>query len=234
MMGSMTAKRIAPWAAALVIAAGLCFAGVLDRLAGKHGDPLWADAAFLTATAASAAVGFVLATRRPRNPIGWLLMLQGLILAGLGLSGNYAAYAVLEDPGALPGGEWAVLFDERLWPTLFVSVTLIAFVFPDGRLPSPRWRPVLNATIVSFTALIVLSLFSTDDYSKQYQKIASPLPDLSPGIRIPVLICLLGAFAGMIAACVAVRVRFKRAGAVERMQLKWLAYSAALVPAALV
>jgi signal transduction histidine kinase len=234
MMGRMHAKRIAPWAAAFVTTAGLCFASVLDTLAGKHGGPLWSDAAFLTATIASAAVGFVLATRRPGNPIGWLLMLQGLVLAGLGVTGSYAAYAVLEDPGALPGGEWAVLFDERCWPALFASVTFIAFVFPDGRLPSPRWRPVLTATIVSFAGLIVLSLFTTDDYSEQFRNIKSPLPDLTPVISIPFLICGLGAFAGMIAACFAVRGHFKRAGAVERMQLKWLAYSAALVPAAVV
>jgi signal transduction histidine kinase len=227
----MSAKRIAPWGAAFVTAAALCFASVLDTLARKHGDPLWADAAFLTATIASSAVGFVLATRRPGNPIGWLLLLQGLVLAGLGLAGSYAAYAVLEHPGALPGGQWAVLFDERGWPALFACATVIAFVFPDGRLPSPRWRPALTATIVSFAGLVILSLFSSEDYSEQYRNVARPLPELPSA---PFLICGLGAFAGMIAACVAVRVRFKRAGAVERLQLKWLAYSAALLPAAVV
>jgi signal transduction histidine kinase len=231
MMERMHAKRIAPWAAAFVTAAGFCFASVLDTLAGKHGDDLWTAVPYLTAIAASAAVGFVLTTRRPDNTIGWLLLLQGLVLAGLAVSGSYAAYAVLEDPGALPGGQWAVLFDERGWPALFACVTLIAFVFPDGRLPSPRWRPVLTATIVSFAGLIVLSLFSTDDYNARFRNIASPLPNLP---RAPFLIFGLGAFAGMIAACAAVRVRFKRARGVERMQLKWLAYSAALLPAAVV
>src|SRR3954447_17706055 len=191
----MHAKRIAPWAAALVTAAGLCFAGVLDTLAGKHGDPLWADVVFATATIASAAVGFVLASRRPGNPIGWLLMLQGLVLAGLGVAGSYAAYAVLESPGALPGGEWAVLFDERAWPTLFASVTFIAFVFPDGRVPSARWRPILIATIAAFVGLSVLSLFGTD-YSDKYRDIANPLPDLPDAFAIPALVFGLGAFAG--------------------------------------
>src|SRR4051794_5636466 len=193
MMGRMHAKRIAPWAAAFVTAAGLCFAGVLDTLAGKHGDPLWADVTFATATIASAAVGFVLATRRPGNPIGWLLLLQTLVLAGLGVAGSYAAYAVLEDPGALPGGYWAVLINERAWPALFAPVTLIAFVFPDGRVPSPRWRPFLTATAVSFAGAIVLSPFADERYSEQFRNVPSPLPDLPHAlISIPLTICLLG------------------------------------------
>jgi signal transduction histidine kinase len=231
----MHAKRIAPSAAALLTAAGMCFACLLNVLAGSHGDPLWFSACYLAATGASTAVGFVLATRRPDNPIGWLLMLQGLVLTVLGVAGSYADYAVLEDPGALPGAEWAVLIDERAWPAIFAGVTLIAFVFPDGRVPSPRWRPILTATAISFTGAIVLSLFASERYSEQFRNVRSPMPDVPDAvISIPFTICLLGAFAGMIAACVAVRVRFKRAGAVERLQLKWLAYSAALLPAAVV
>ncbi len=65
---------------------------------------------------------------------------------------------MLAEPGALPGGEWAVLFIERGWPTLFVCVTAIAFVFPDGRLPSPAWRRVAVVTVASFAVLIVVSL----------------------------------------------------------------------------
>src|SRR4051794_4349235 len=235
MMGPMTAKRTAPWALAFVTTATLLFAGVLGLLAGSHGDPLWLTVVYMTATFAASGIGFLLATRRPENPIGWLLMGQGLVLAALGVAGNYAEYAVLEHPGALPGSEWAVLVDERGWPTLFACVTFIAFVFPDGHVPSPRWRPILTGTAVSFLGVSVISLFSTDDYSEKYRTIPSPLPDL-PGavVGIPMSIFMLGAFAGMIAACVAVRARFKRAEAVERMQIKWLAYSAALVPAAVV
>jgi signal transduction histidine kinase len=234
-MGRMDAKRIAPWAAAFVIAACTFFAGLLDLLADSYREAAWLTACYLAATVAFSATGFVLATRRPENPIGWLLLLQAVVLSVLGLAGNYATYTEVAHPGALPGGEWAVLIDERAWPALFACVTLIAFVFPDGRPPSPRWRPVFIATIVSFAGAIVLSLFSREDYSQKFRDVSRPLPELPHAVlAIPFTICLLGAFAGMIAACVAVRVRFKRAGVVERMQLKWLAYSAALLPVVVV
>ena len=52
------------------------------------------------------------------------------------------AYAVLGHPGSLPGGAWAILLSDRAWPLLFASVTAIAWVFPDGRLPSPALAAV--------------------------------------------------------------------------------------------
>jgi signal transduction histidine kinase len=157
------------------------------------------------------------------------------VLTTLGVAGAYADYAVLEDPGALPGGDWAVLFSERGWPALFVAVTAIAYVFPDGRLPSPRWRRVAILAAASFAVLIVVALVSTDRYSERFRAVSSPLPDLPESVvSVPFLISGLGAFAGLVAAVLALRLRFKRSSGVERLQLKWLAYAAGLVPAAVV
>ena len=134
----MRARRIAPWIALSLTVGGAGFAVVLNALAGSHGDDaLTVVAPWLAAIFASSGVGLVLATRRRENPIGWLLLANGLVLAAMALADSYADYAVLENPDALPGGEWAVLSSERGWPALFVGVTAIAFVFPDGRLPSP-------------------------------------------------------------------------------------------------
>jgi hypothetical protein len=142
----------------------------------------------------------------------------------------YADYTVLEDPGALPGAQWAVLLHERAWPTLFICVTAIALVFPDGRIPSPRWRPI---AVVAGVALTVVSLLSAERYSERFDNVSSPLPELSESVAgLPFMISGLGSLAGLVAAALAVRTRMKRASPVERLQLRWLAFAALLVPAA--
>ena len=177
----------------------------------------------------------MLALRRSSNPIGWLLLANGLVLTAHQVATPYADYAALEDPGALPGAEWAVLVHERAWPTLFICPTAIALVFPDGRLPSPRWRPVAIVAAVSFAALTVVSLLAAGRYSEQFDHVSSPLPELSEAVvGLPFAVSGLGALAGLVAAAVALRTRMRRASLVERLQLKWLAYAAVLVPAAVV
>jgi signal transduction histidine kinase len=234
-MGRMRARRVAPWVAASVTAAGVAFAFVLNALAGSYGEETWTGVAWATAALASSGVGLVLATRRSSNPIGWLLLANGLVLVAHQVATPYADYTVLEDPDALPGGEWAVLFHERAWPTLFICVTAIALVFPDGRLPSPRWRRIAIVAGASFAALTVVSLLSAGRYSDKFGHISSPLPELPESVvGLPFMISGLGSLAGLVAAAFAVRTRMKRASLVERLQLRWLAFGAALVPAAVV
>jgi signal transduction histidine kinase len=235
MIRLMPARPIAPWIAVCVTVGAAAGAIILDALAGDHGADAVTIVPWLAGALASTGVGFVLATRGAQNPIGWLLLANGLVLVANGVAEGYADYAVLEDPGALPGGEWAVLFTERGWPTLFVAVTAIAFVFPNGRLPSPRWRWIAVVAAASFATLIVVALFSTDEYHEKFAHVSSPLPDLPQAlVAIPFTIAGLGAFAGLVAAVCAVGVRFRRSAGVERLQMKWLAYAAALVPAAVV
>jgi signal transduction histidine kinase len=231
----MRTRRIAPWVAASLTVAGVVFAFVLNALAGSNGEEAWTGVAWATAALASSGAGLVLAIRRPANPIGWLLLANGLVLVAHQVATPYADYAVLEDPDALPGGEWAVLFHERAWPTLFICVTAIALVFPDGRLPSPRWRRIAIVAGASFAALTVVSLLSAERYSQKFDHISSPLPELSESVvGLPFMISGLGSLAGLVAAALAVRTRMKRASPVERLQLRWLAFAALLVPIAVV
>ena len=233
--GRMRLRRTAPWAAASLTVAGVVFAFVLNALAGNHGAETWTGVAWATAALASSGAGLVLAIRRSANPIGWLLLANGLVLVAHQVATPYADYTVLEHPGALPGAEWAVLFHERAWPTLFICVTAIALVFPDGRLPSPRWRPIAIVAGASFAALTVVSLLSAERYSEQFDHVSSPLPELSESVvGLPFMISGLGSLAGLVAAALAVRTRMKRASPVERLQLRWLAFAAVLVPAAVV
>ncbi len=231
----MQARRIAPWVAVCLTLAGLGFAVTLAGLASNLGDDALTVAGWCIATLASSAVGLLLATRCGGNPIGWLLLANGLALAASAVAITYAEYAVLAEPGALPGAKWAVLHTERAWPLLFVCPTAIAFVFPDGRLPSPAWRRVAGAAAASFAVLIVLSLLADERYSDEFAHVSSPLPQLSESIiGIPLMLSGLGALGGLVAGALAIRTRLRRATGVERYQLKWLAYAAILLPATVI
>lgn len=230
----MRARRIAPWAATFLTLGAAAGAAMLYSLSSVHTDGVSAQVAWIAAMLATSGVGLVLATRRGDNVIGWLLLANGLVLGANGLAATYAVYAVLDHPGA-PGGTWAALFSDRGWPTLFAAVTAIAFVFPDGRLPSPRWRPVAIAAALSFASLLVVSLLSRDPFAAPFQHVESPLPRLPRAvIAVPSLISALAVLASLIAAVIAVRSRLRRSRGVERLQIKWLAYAALLIPTAVV
>jgi signal transduction histidine kinase len=186
-------------------------------------------------TAASTGVGVLLATRRADNPVGWLLLANGLVLALNGVAQAYADYALLAHPGALPGAEWAALFADKGWPTLFAGVTAIAFVFPDGRLPTPRWRPIAIAAAAAFGVLTAASLLSPEPFSKPFDGVSNPLPSLPELVIAPLFVISgVGGLASLGAAAFAMRVRMGRSSDVERLQIKWLAYAAMLIPSSVI
>ena len=156
--------RMAPRLAAcgLALAAVVLIAGglVLDRIAAAQhvsGSGAWWLYPFLVAAVlAPAAVGALIAARRPRNPIGWILVLGALSLAAVLAAQPYAWARMDAHPGSLPGGSWAALVSS-LWPVFFAWPLAVAFVFPDGRLPSRRWRPYALFAAGSMALLVLLA-----------------------------------------------------------------------------
>jgi signal transduction histidine kinase len=222
-----------PWIAAAGTVVLLAGGGLLDALSG-HGSGLAFAFVWTVAVLASTGFGLLVALRRRENPIGWLLLANGAVVAALGFGGAYGEYAVLGHPGSLPGGDWAILLSDRSWPLLFAGVTAIAWVFPDGRLPSPRWRPWAIGAVLSFAGQLVCTLLRTEPYSEPFRAVTDrPLPQLADSvIDIPQALTSLGALAAIGGAVVAVRTRLRRSSGLERRQLRWLAYAATLIPAA--
>jgi hypothetical protein len=115
----------------------LCFVSglLLSVLNATGANPLFA------ALLSFAVVGVVIASRRPENPIGFVLLAIGAAWQFEFLADGYARYALETDPGSPPWPE-LVLAVTSWWfvPAVGLMGTFLLLLFPDGRLPSPRWR----------------------------------------------------------------------------------------------
>jgi hypothetical protein len=182
-------------------------------------------------------VGAVVAARRPRNPLGWIFCAIG-ISYGLTITGEaYGVYTLRTAPGSLPGGELMSWLGNWAWaPGLGLLMTFALLLFPDGRLPSRRWRPVAWLSAVSIAVICVpggvwswprrgLAVLESNQEGLEN---APRLVHLVVQAGIPLML-LCG-----LASVVALLVRFRRSRGVERQQLKWFAFAGAVTVAGLV
>lgn len=218
------------WGLAVVACAAIPAILLLNAGAGEY-RPSWvSNVVGPLAVLTSVGVGLVVALRRPSNPIGWLLIANALIFGWLGgFPAAYAGYA-LEHPGTLPGGRLAAVWDTAAWPLLFAGIVAIAFVFPDGNLPSPRWRWIAIGGGIAATVTLLGGLLSANQLDPPFDDVAplEVLPDAVTGAMQG--LGLLGMFATLIAAAVAVVSRFRGSEGELRAQMKWVAYAATLIP----
>lgn len=230
--------RVAAWSLAAVGISLNVLYHVLDLLNGhRYAPPVVGTivgVAFLI-------VGALIASHRPRNPIGWIY-LACLTLIAFGGTGNvseqYAYYALVTRPGSLPAADWVAWAGSVMVAIGFATVVFFALLlFPDGRLPSPRWRPVAGAAVAAIALLGAGTALSTDVVSvSPGVVVANPihLVEASPLLDVlgPLAFATFALSLGFALACLAAPfVRFRAASGVERQQLKWFAYGAALIPA---
>ena len=241
-MGHVRAARLA-WSAfglTFVIAVTATVIGFIDdgtRLpAPDTGTVTWSGSlSFAVMIVAFAALGALVAARRPGNPIGWILCMSPLFLAFTELARNWYVHTLFADPGSLPlvgGLMWAANW---AWiPGFMPLLTLLLLLFPDGSAPSPRWRPVGWLAALAMGLLIVGYAFAPGQL-EDYPRVDNPIGIDGPagdalevfqGIGFPLFaLAAIGSMASLV-------FRFRRSHGVERQQLKWMAAAAALVVAA--
>jgi hypothetical protein len=177
-----------------------------------------------------ATMGALIVARQPANLIGWSFVAAGLGLALQAFGGQYAIYALLTDPGSLPGGAWLAWVPSWLTtPASYSALAALLLLFPNGRLLSPRWRPVAWM-VAAWIVGVAVGNFAFPPES--YLRVEAPVRLNQAAGRILKLIGDLGWLLGTLAipaAAASLVVRFRRARGVERQQLKWLAYAAALL-----
>jgi hypothetical protein len=171
----------------------------------------------------------VIATHRPPNPLGWIFLVIG-VSTGLVVCGyEYASYVFRTAPGTAPGGGLAVWVSHWAWaPGLGLLLTFVPLLFPDGRLPSRRWRPVawLSAIpIVVIPVLTAVALWGWRGPALLDDDGVSQASGALNAVLFPAYVLMLGCGLACLAALL---LRFRRARGMERQQLKWLLFACAI------
>jgi hypothetical protein len=172
-------------------------------------------------------IGALIASRRPENPIGWICLADGLLWIFLLITNYYSVYGVAR-PGSVPFPvAIGTLSNQWLWvPTVGLLGIYLLLLFPDGRLPSKRWRP-----LAWFSGAVILLLSVAEGLApgplENQGGVRNPfgleeLPWLADAswVILPLLpLCIL-------ASVVSLVLRFRRAGGEVRQQIKWIAFVA--------
>ena len=226
-MSVRTAKRIS---LVLRIAAGLMLAAtlwltILDRSLYGAGDLIFIVPVAI-AMVTYLVVGSVLAAHQPQNWIGWAFLIVGTSLPAGFLASEYAVHALVVAPGSLPGATWAAWLGNWLFLVPISQITLTLLLFPDGRLPTRRWRIVAWGLAVGMSGAVISTMLRPADIEVQ------------KGVTVPNLAAIgsdafwgpVTAAAGILAvvsailSAVSLFVRYRRSRGEERQQIRWLAY----------
>ncbi len=233
-MSTSWRARAAPVAAAVlaVVALGLGAATVvLDHLTHQPGTGGPAADAFIGAVGVvpATAVGTLLAARRPRNPIGWLLLV--IVIVEISPASQYLILDYRMHHGSLPLG-WLAVVLEECWPMFLVSVSLLLWLFPDGTLPTGRWH---RAAAVASVGWLLVGLATSsrgvlvaaghDVRIQADGSLANPSPGAFRVLDVVVIAVTLISWVAWLAIQIPT---YRRASGVHRQQLKWL-YSGAAI-----
>jgi hypothetical protein len=231
-MSTVWRGRTAAAAAVLlgVVALGLGAASVvLDHLTHQPGTGGWAADAFLTTVGVvpATAVGMLLAARRPRNPIGWMLL--AIIILEVSPTAPYLNLDYRTHHGTLPLGGAAVVIEE-CWPMFLVLVTLLLWLFPDGTLPAGRWHRAASVAAIGWllAGLAAASrgvVVAAGGHVRIQANgdLANPLPGAFHVLNVVVIAGTLVSWTAWLALQIPA---YRHARGEYRQQLKWL-YSGA-------
>jgi signal transduction histidine kinase len=193
-------------------------------------DP-WELVAVTAVLLPSIVLGLLIAVRRPHARIAPVLCLAGAVpLVIVGFGDLYtAAYATHQ--GALPISDVLVGLSFGSWMLLYVPAAFVLLLFPDGRLPGPRWRVVAVGVLIVPAAFTFLAALDPGGFDAPYQDVPLPFGP-APAWLVPVAYALLPTFlALLVAAATAMIVRHRRAtDPVLRAQLRWFTLAAAFLP----
>jgi signal transduction histidine kinase len=222
-MRALRSAAVAVWLAT-VLAAGVIALQVLGQLPTDYLEwlPAWMIPFFLVAVVTPATVGLLIALRRPRNSIAWIMLVGPLLIT--------VPYDLVLDKG------WMLQVDRATWPLLYAWPIAVTYVFPDGRLLSRRWRWVAGAGALSFVGFIALGLVAVEPFYGEDATVPNPAAGNAVGTWISSsagwswVVLWLGILGSLIAGATAVVLRVRRSRGLERLQILWLAWAGALIP----
>lgn len=226
-------NRLAAWACAglglVLVATGSVLAAAADtRLLG------WEDVFSFVYVLVAGPVGALVASRHPRNAIGWILCGLTVWAGGDALARGGADYLLAGEDGSQAWGEAVAWIGSWSFvPFIFVPATFLLLLFPDGRLPSPRLRPVAWAAGAVIAFWIVTTAVEPGPLTN-FESVRNPFGVDAPALQLAsdlaaplMFVCILASVASVVA-------RTRRATALERQQLKWLAFASCFAVAMLI
>ena len=174
-----------------------------------------------------ATVGAIVASRRPENPVGWLLCLSGVAVGTSSFTSQYAIYTLLARPGSLPAGEASAWVAAWMLPIMIGLQVSYILLFPTGRLPGRRWRWLAWLTVAFVLVGMLTFAFSPGAHQGSLGPIKNPLGIKGFDIFYQAVLYTMAPLLFGTAA-LSVYVRLRQARGVERQQIKWFAYAAAI------
>jgi len=168
-----------------------------------------------------AVLGAMIASRKPRNPLGWLMSVAALLLGVYSFNQQYAPLAVAKALPLVGLSSWLATWTSL--PGIAITITSGLQLFPDGRLPSRRWRPLAWASAAA--AVVPAAVMAVRAWPLRGPELATLTFDHQAvaavfGIGFPLVLAL------SVVSMAALIVRFRRSTGVERQQIKWFAYGA--------
>jgi hypothetical protein len=224
------------WTLAALAVLGELATAWLDRLLRQAGlgQEAWLVAgnlADLVTALAAATVGAVLASRRPRHAVGWLLLALALSFALVGAVSGYSRYGLVARPGSLPGAAYLAGVQNALVLAQPALVGFVLLLTPTGALPSPRWRWWARVAAVATATGILAGVTDRRPLYPEHPEVGNPLAvPLLDALFVPSALVIL---VGLVVGAGALLGRFRRAQGTERLQLRWLALAAGVSAAGL-
>lgn len=219
-----------PW---LALAAFMAIAIVALVLVVENGESIADQVPFVVAFAMFGLVGALILSRVPGNRIGALLLFGSFVTALGFLGGEVTTYLVRG--GQTDGGfvvAMALLSNLGWLLGIFPMLVLLPQLFPNGRLPSPRWRPVAWLSLGLIMVFGVSALTSSPTLTGSVDAVQVPNPlyiSATDDLRITDAAITVGLFVALALAVVSLVIRFRRSHGPERQQIKWVAGSLVFV-----
>ncbi len=227
-MNQRTASRLAwgMWGVTLLFAVLWAFISI-----AAHVDQSWHDLLLqILAILGYATFGALITSRHPGNAIGLILSWIGFAAAAGSTAGACAKWGI-DEGAAIPFATFAAWFGRAIFPTVLVTIPLLFLLFPTGRVPGPRWRPVLWVLLGAIAVNLLLVALGPGPVQSGFTELDHSVPN---PLGLPAswegAVFMVATLAGLVilACCVlsivSLFLRFRRATGDERQQIRWLAY----------
>jgi hypothetical protein len=220
------------WAGAALAFALTIVAVLLPPVPG--GADTYLMVVFVLMMTGLASMGLLITSQRPRNPIGWLLLVAAVMFGISIMGGGYAELSVSRYGRDLPLTTFlAWVTGWTFAPAIGIVVIFVPLLFPTGRLPSPRWWPILIPAVLGPLAAALPAAFRPGPMDVP-GNIVNPvgIPGAGPLLDVVNLLSIATAAPALLLVILSLVLRYRRGDAVEREQIKWFAYPASVAAVA--